>query len=344
MNSFHPQARLLTHPPLALQRIRPHSAVQSMAEATPPEQTILLVDQDHDFLEWATKHLTAKGLRILRCDHADNAVKVVEKTPVDVVVADIQLQPYDGLELLSRIRQTSPNTLVVLTAGFPSTGQVIEASPEEPYLSIKLDLDLSVLGAMMIEMPPAPETFTTAKTCGKAICLSRTDPQLLEAAVRLLRLLDTPEDIPFLAPLAEKELLYRLMRGDQAKKLHRMLMPESRLQQVNRAIAWIRQNYAKPFSVDRVAQEARMSTSSLHEHFKEVTAMSPLQYQKQLRLQEARRLILSEALDAASAAHRVGYDSPSQFSREYRRLFGAPPIQDVSRLKTEPASFAPASA
>ena len=246
--------------------------------------------------------------------------------------------------LADEVFEYGPARHLIASADLPITGQVIEASPEEPYLSIKLDLDLSVLGAMMIEMPPAPETFTTAKTCGKAICLSRTDPQLLEAAVRLLRLLDTPDDIPFLAPLAEKELLYRLMRGDQAKKLHRMLMPESRLQQVNRAIAWIRQNYAKPFSVDRVAQEARMSTSSLHEHFKEVTAMSPLQYQKQLRLQEARRLILSEALDATSAAHRVGYDSPSQFSREYRRLFGAPPIQDVSRLKTEPASFAPASA
>lgn len=246
--------------------------------------------------------------------------------------------------LADEVFEYGPARHLIASADLPITGQVVKASPEEPYLSIKLDLDLSALSAMMIEMPPPPSAFNMAKTCGKAICLSRTDPQLLEAALRLLRLLDTPEDIPFLAPLAEKELLYRLMRGDQAKKLYRMLMPESRLQQVNRAIAWIRQNYTRPFSVDRVAQEARMSTSSLHEHFKEVTAMSPLQYQKQLRLQEARRLILSEALDAASAAHRVGYDSPSQFSREYRRLFGAPPIQDVSRLKTEPANFAPASA
>lgn len=246
--------------------------------------------------------------------------------------------------LADEVFEYGPARHLIASAELPITGQVIQASPEEPYLSLKLDLDLSALGSMLIELPPPPEAFNTAKTCGKAICLSRTDPKLLDAALRLLRLLDTPEDIPFLAPLAERELLYRLMRGDQAKKLHRMLMPESRLQQVNRAIAFIRQHYDKPFSVERVAQEARMSTSSLHEHFKEVTAMSPLQYQKQLRLQEARRLILSEAMDAATAAHRVGYDSPSQFSREYRRLFGAPPIQDISRLKAEPARYAPATA
>lgn len=246
--------------------------------------------------------------------------------------------------LADEMFEYGPARHLIASADLPITGQVIQASADEPYLSLKLDLDLSALGSMLIEMPPPAAGFGIAKTCGKALCLSRTDPHLLEAAVRLVRLLDTPEDIPFLAPLAEKELLYRLMRGDQAQKLQRMLMPESRLQQVNRAIAWIRQNYDKPFSVDRVAQEARMSSSSLHEHFREVTAMSPLQYQKQLRLQEARRLIMSEALDAASAAHRVGYDSPSQFSREYRRLFGAPPIQDISRLKAEPARYAPASA
>jgi AraC-like DNA-binding protein len=250
--------------------------------------------------------------------------------------------------LAEEVFEYGPARHLIASADLPITGQVIEATAEKPYLSLRLDLDLTALSAMMMEvMPKAPvsQAFPPyTKSCGKALCLGRSDPQLLDAAVRLVRLLDTPEDIPFLAPLAERELLYRLMRGDQGEKLRRMLMPESRLSQVNRAIAWIRLNFDKPFSVERVAEEARMSTSSLHEHFREVTAMSPLQYQKQLRLQEARRLILSEALDAASAAHRVGYDSPSQFSREYRRLFGAPPIQDVSRLKTEPARYAPASA
>ena len=241
--------------------------------------------------------------------------------------------------LADELYEYGPARHLVASADLPITSQVVEASPEHPYLSMRLDLDLAALGAMMLEVAqPAP--ITVQKTCGKALCISKNDPALLEAALRLLRLLDAPDDIAFLAPLIEKELLYRLMRGDQAEKLRRMLMPESRLTQVNRAIAWIRDNYDKPFSIDRVASEARMSTSSLHAHFREVTAMSPLQYQKQLRLQEARRLIMSEALDAATAAHRVGYDSPSQFSREYRRLFGAPPIQDVSRLKVVPASYA----
>jgi AraC-like DNA-binding protein len=245
--------------------------------------------------------------------------------------------------LAEEIYNYGPARHLIASADLPITGQVIEADADRPYLSLKLDLDMNALAAMLMEVP-LPVPGTPSKSCGKALCLSRTDPQLLDAAVRLVRLLDTPEDIPVLAPLIERELLYRLLRGDQAEKLRRMLMPESRLSQVNRAIAWIRQHYDQPFSIEQVAREARMSTSSLHEHFREVTAMSPLQYQKQLRLQEARRLILAEALDAASAAHRVGYDSPSQFSREYRRLFGAPPIQDVSRLKAEPARLVPATA
>jgi AraC-like DNA-binding protein len=245
--------------------------------------------------------------------------------------------------LAEEVYEYGPARHLIASADVPITGQVVEADSNRPYLSLKLDLDMNVLAAMAMEVPLAAPG-TPSKSCGKALCLSRTDPQLLDTAVRLVRLLESPDDIAVLAPLIERELLYRLLRGDQAEKLRRMLMPESRLSQVNRAIAWIRQHYDKPFSIEQVAREARMSTSSLHEHFREVTAMSPLQYQKQLRLQEARRLILAEALDAASAAHRVGYDSPSQFSREYRRLFGAPPIQDVSRLKAEPARLVPATA
>lgn len=292
--------------------------------------------------------------------HTDHDGVLATRIPrLSLVRISKQTEPMQGLQqpsvciiaqgrkqvlLADEMFEYGPARHLIASADLPITGQVVGASPDEPYLSLKLDLDLTVLGAMMLEIRPQPASQVPTKSCGKALCLSKSEPKLLEAAVRLVRLLEHPEDIPFLAPLAERELLYRLLRGDQGEKLRRMLMPDSRLAQVNRAIAWIRQNYDKPFSVERVAEEARMSTSSLHEHFREVTAMSPLQYQKQLRLQEARRLILSEALDAASAAHRVGYDSPSQFSREYRRLFGAPPIQDVSRLKTGPATYAAASA
>jgi transcriptional regulator GlxA family with amidase domain len=164
-------------------------------------------------------------------------------------------------------------------------------------------------------------------------------PPVIDAAVRLLRLLETPADIPVLAPLAEREILYRLLVGDQTSRLRQIAFAESKLQQVNRAIGWIKQNFRAPFSIEALAAEARMSASALHEHFKTVTSMSPLQYQKQLRLQEARRLILLQSLDAAMAGHTVGYDSPSQFSREYKRLFGAPPARDIARLRASPMAM-----
>jgi AraC-like DNA-binding protein len=164
--------------------------------------------------------------------------------------------------------------------------------------------------------------------------VSLMDEGLLDAAIRLLRLMDSPRDIPVLAPLIEREILYRLLRGDQTSRMSQIAFAESKLQQVNRAIGWIKRNFRAPFSMETLAKEARMSTSALHQHFRTVTGMSPLQYQKQLRLQEARRLMLSEATDAAVAGHTVGYESPSQFSREYRRLFGASPLRDVQRLRS----------
>jgi len=241
--------------------------------------------------------------------------------------------------LADEIFRYTPGQYLVVSVDMPVTGQVLEATEDEPYLCLRLDLDLELLSDMLVEMPDA---FNAPANRCKCIGLSHTTPEFLDAAIRLAQLMERPDEIAFLAPLIERELMFRLLRGGQAQMIRQILSPESRLQQVNRAIAWIRQNYAGSFSIEQVASEARMSTSSLHEHFRQVTAMSPLQYQKQLRLQEARRLILGGALDAATAAHQVGYDSPSQFSREYRRLFGAPPIQDITRLRNEPARYAQA--
>jgi AraC-like DNA-binding protein len=139
-----------------------------------------------------------------------------------------------------------------------------------------------------------------------------------------------------LAPLAEREILYRLLVGPYGPALRQIAAGQGRVAQVSRAIGWVKQHFADPFSIERLAAAAAMSPSSLHEHFKAVTAMSPLQYQKQLRLQEARRLMLAAGMDAATAAFRVGYESPSQFSREYRRLFGEPPARDINRLRASP--------
>lgn len=226
-----------------------------------------------------------------------------------------------------------PEQYLIVSVDLPVVAQVLEADPENPYLCFRLDLDAAMLGELIAQtgLNAAP-----AKGSGPGLTLSPADPGLLDAVVRLVRLLDTPRDSGVLAPLAEREILYRLLTGDQARIIRRIALSDGRPGQVNCAISWIKDHYREPFSVEAVASEARMSTSALHHHFKAVTNMSPLQYQKRLRLQEARRLILGSALDAATAGFSVGYGSPSQFSREYGRLFGAPPMRDAESLK---ASF-----
>ncbi len=225
-----------------------------------------------------------------------------------------------------------PEQYLIASVDLPLVGEVIEATQEEPYLCFVLKLDPAMLASMLVEF--GVQRGRSMRT-GPALSLGKVSPELLDAAVRLMRLMETPSDIPALAPLAEREILYRLMRGGEAEKLGEIALADGRLGQVNRAIDWIKRNFREPFEMDAVCAEARMSQSALHAHFKSVTLMSPLQYQKQLRLQEARRLILTKSADAAGAGHAVGYDSPSQFSREYRRLFGAPPMRDGERLREQ---------
>ena len=270
------------------------------------------------------------GLRLVRYSAPSAPVHGLQK-PAMCIIAGGRKQAIIG----DRIIVYDKACYLVVSAELPVVGQVIEASPEEPYLCFAFDLDPAMLATMVSETGG-----TMAGSPGSGLALSRITPELLDAVVRLMRLLDTPDDLPFLAPLAEREILYRLLNGDQKDQVRAIAMADSRLNQVNRAIGWIRQHYAQPFTIGQVAAEARMSASSLHEHFKAVTAMSPLQYQKQIRLQAARQLILGNGVDAATAGHRVGYDSPSQFSREYRRLFGAPPMADATRLRARPELMA----
>lgn len=240
--------------------------------------------------------------------------------------------------LSDQIAQYEAGRHLLVSVDLPIVGQVFDATPQEPFLGLKLEMDLALLGELVIELgaaPPAPSPCMAMSVCN-------TCNELLDASLRLVKLLKTPGDIRILAPLIEREILYRLLNSDQAPALYQALNPSNRLHNVNRAISWIRENYRETLSIDELAARAYMSPSSLHEHFRTVTNMSPLQYQKQLRLQEARRLILTQALDAATAGRKVGYDSPSQFSREYRRQFGAPPLKDVSRLRAAPERFAEA--
>ncbi len=222
-----------------------------------------------------------------------------------------------------------PSQYVVVTVDLPLLGSILEASEERPFLCVSLDLDVKVLSELLIEhggnVPPAES--------GPGLILGDVTPELTDAMVRLLRLLDAPEDIAALAPLAEREILYRLMSMDQTGMMRHIANAQSRLSQISRAVLWIKANYAESFTVEQVADEAGMSASSLHEHFKAVTTYSPLQFRTRLRLQEARRVMVAEGLDAASAGFAVGYDSPSQFSRDYARAFGSPPMQDATRLR-----------
>ncbi len=218
---------------------------------------------------------------------------------------------------------------LLTSVDLPVMAQVTEASPEAPLLCAILDIDLGQVGELMGDLAPLPPPAPLPRGMG----VSRLDAGLADAMLRLARLVESPRDIPVLAPLAEREILYRLLLGEQGARLRHTLLADSQGHRVARAIGWLKDNFHQPLSIDALADRVNMSTSSLHHHFKAMTAMSPLQYQKHIRLQEARRLLLAEPIDAATVARRVGYESPSQFSREYRRLFGAPPAQDAARLR-----------
>ena len=218
---------------------------------------------------------------------------------------------------------------LLASVDIPVFSRVIKASRESPYLSLALALKLPLVAELMAELGDGP-TQGAASCCGLSV--SPVSESLLEAVLRLVRLLQTPEDLPVLAPMLEREILYRLLTGPQGPRLRHLATRDSQSYQIARAIAWLKQHFASPLRLQELAQETNMSISSLHHHFKAITAISPLQFQKQLRLQEARRLMLMGA-DAANASHQVGYESPSQFSREYSRSYGAPPRRDVARLR-----------
>jgi AraC-like DNA-binding protein len=223
-----------------------------------------------------------------------------------------------------------PAHFLIATTALPIASRVSEASEERPYLGLVLTLDPTLVGSVMVEAGrPAPRS----RSAVTAIDVSPLDAGLLDAVVRLVRLLDSPTDARFLAPLVTREIVYRLLTGEQGDRLRHIATLGGDTNRIAKAIDRLRKDFDQPLRIENMAGELGMSVSGFHHHFKEVTAMSPLQFQKQLRLQEARRLILSQDFDAASAGYRVGYDDASHFNREYKRLFGAPPMRDVERLR-----------
>jgi len=245
------------------------------------------------------------------------AICIVVQGRKHCLLAD-EVYEYDALNYL------------VISVTLPMAGQIIEASERRPYLCMSIDIDTRIIGDLLIQLGPGGNHKARDS---RGLYVARTHNILADAVLRLAKLLDQPRDAQVLAPLILREIHYRVLEGELGNRLRELCVTDSQTQRIARAIDLLRSRFAEPLTIEDLASAAHMSTSSLHHRFKEVTTMSPLQFQKQLRLHEARRLMLTEGIEASTAAHRVGYGSPSQFSREYRRLFGAPPRREVDTIR-----------
>jgi AraC-like DNA-binding protein len=277
-------------------------------------------------------HLTAvPSLALMHATQLSEPLESVYKPSICVVA-----QGAKTATLADETYRYDPSTYLVTSVELPIIGRIIEASPEIPYLSLKLSFDADVIQDIVKETNHP--VFVPAEAC-RGITVNRTSPALLEAIVRLMQLLNAPEDVPILAPLVIREILYRMLQGEQGALIHQFAIIGSHAHNIAQAIQLINRQYDRPLVIEQLAKTVNMSTSAFHKHFKRVTAMSPLQYQKTVRLQEARRLMLTETVQASDAAFRVGYESPSQFSREYARMFGRPPMLDVQELRGSIAGY-----
>lgn len=264
------------------------------------------------------------GLRLYRFSAPSELVAVVLEASLCIVAQGSK-------ELLAGgdTYRYDPAHSLLLSVDLPVDARVVDATPSRPCLVARISIDPAVVGEVLSSMS-APPVAATAR----GLAVSPVESSLLDAVTRLVALLDSPRDVVPLAPLVLREITYRVLSSPDGARLRQIAAVGAPAQQVARTIHWLKDHFADALMIKSLARKASMSPSAFHRHFKDVTAMSPLQYQKRLRLQEARRLMLGDGLDAAEAALRVGYESPSQFSREYRRLFGAPPRQDVASLKT----------
>ncbi|KAB7770133.1 AraC family transcriptional regulator [Xanthomonas maliensis] len=266
------------------------------------------------------------GLRLIHWSTPSSAIPTVY-TPTLCLVAQGRKRAMVG----ATVYHYHPDMYLVASVDLPVIGSVIEASPAHPYLCVSLDLDVAILSDLAIRHPDLSMAAGDPPSAG--LSLNRSTPELRDTALRLTRLLDQPRDIEALAPLITRELLYRLMAAPGNAMVRQMAVADSRLNQISRAIVWLREHYAQRFSIEQIADLSAMSRSTFHAHFKAVTSMTPLEYRSHLRVQEARRLMVAESLTAADAGFRVGYESASQFSRDYARLLGVPPARDAQRLR-----------
>lgn len=273
------------------------------------------------------------GLAFGRANDTSSCVSSVYEPSLGFIV-----QGSKSLQLGDRTLVYKPLSYLASSVHLPVLGQVIGASAEEPYLAIKVSVDPQEVTDLVIEMGDQAPTFEADAACSEVscgLCVAQMDLEMLDAITRLVELLDRPADAPILAPLIRREILYRALMGEMGPRMRKFALADSQANRVSRVIAVLKNRFTEPLRVGDLADLANMSESSLYHSFKQVTRMSPLQFQKKLRLHEARRLMLTEGLEAASASYRVGYESPSHFSREYSRMFGAPPRADVNKLRGE---------
>jgi AraC-like DNA-binding protein len=285
----------------------------------------------HARSDWTT---AIDGVLIGRAEQANRSSVSMSGTVLALIA-----QGAKTLALGDRVYEYEAGQYLIASVDLPVTGHYTEASPERPALGFGLSLEPSAIAQLLLEAP----TGNMLRPAGvpSALAVSDAPVELVDAAVRLLRLLDRPQDIPVLAPLIKKEILWRVITGEQGAAVRQLGLADSSMTHIARAVRWIRDNYQKPFQVQDVARMSGTSVSAFYRNFQAVTAMSPIQFQKQIRLQQARLLLAAHPSDVTGIGRRVGYDSPSQFSREYRRQFGAPPSQDAARLRDAERNPAP---
>ena len=270
------------------------------------------------------------GLALFRREEPTPCFHATYEPSLSVFVQGRKRVSLGGIEYLC-----DESSFLLSSIDVPAVGQIVEASQQIPLLSMFLRLDMQIVREV-ISREDLPEPPTSIRPRG--IAVGETTVGLLDACIRLVDLLESPEDIPFLSHLIQREIVYRILRTPQGERLRAIATTGDLSHRTARAIAWLRANFAKPLRMEELAEIARMGVSTLHHQFRALTAMSPLQYQKQLRLQMARQRMLMEGIDASAAAYEVGYESVSQFNREYSRFFGQPPMRDIKSLRDSGAA------
>jgi AraC-like DNA-binding protein len=320
---------------MTIEALNHNLAIDASLNGEMPTQQRLAIAKCAELAALIDRHTDSKGgiyyptaidsLVFVRCDTCKTIETVSE--PLFAMV----VQGEKKLSLNEEIFQYGVAQYFVMSVDLPLSVCMIEATPDQPYLGLKLKLDPVQLCEIIAQTNPDNDRKENSV---RGWCVSDAKPSLLDCVSRLINLLDTPQDIPFLAPIMIREIYYRLLTDHQGEAVRQVATAGSNMQRIADVIKQIKTEFTQPLRVEELAEQANMSAASLHRHFKAVTSMSPLQYQKQLRLLTARQMMLAEAIDATQAAYQVGYESTSQFSREYARMFGAPPIRDVERLRT----------